>query len=120
MKFNCTKCGACCVNVGKTVDALLQRDTPITNPGERLMLEFPFGFKEDKTTCEMYDPAIGCTIYETRPLICNASRMKLLYMEHYGWTEQEYYKFQAQSCNILIILAELPFTFLIHPGKEAI
>lgn len=120
MKFNCTKCGGCCTNVGRTQKRFLENPDEHNHPAYRLILEFPYGFKEDGTTCEKYDPAIGCTIYENRPLVCNAKEMAPFYQAHFGWTEAQYYKEQAKNCNVMIIMEEIPFEYLIPPGLETI
>jgi Fe-S-cluster containining protein len=121
MKFNCTKCGACCKNVGDVQKIFLDNpETRANHPAYKLILEFPYGFKEDGSTCEKYDPAVGCTIYERRPDVCNIAGMTPLYMAHFGWTEAQYYKEQAKNCNVLIITQEIPFKYLIPPGLEII
>jgi uncharacterized protein len=102
MSFPCTRCGACCLNIGNTVSEA--RNLPpenITELGE-LYAAFPYNFSSTGR-CEMFDESIpGCSVYETRPDVC---KVDYLYETHYkqtGLTFEDYYLFNAYCCNLLM------------------
>jgi Fe-S-cluster containining protein len=117
LHFNCTKCGACCKFVQASVMLLRSTTRVLTDPGEILLREFPYGFKNDGS-CEKYDDKIGCTIYENRPSVCRVDDMEQIYREHYGWTKLQYYQELAKTCNYMITALHLDDRFIILPGKE--
>ena len=82
MKFPCTKCGCCCHRIDKVFEAIGSND-----------LVFPY--KWDATgKCEKLIDNM-CSIYETRPLICNIKAMqKLLHINRH-----DFYKINAEACN---------------------
>jgi Fe-S-cluster containining protein len=116
--YNCSKCGACCKMVGRAIAGLKRIEDEITHPAEKLFLHFPFGFKEDNSTCEKYDEKIGCTIYETRPDICRMDTIQLVYKRHSGMSFSTYYSLSAMACNAMMNMLDIPLEFRILPGHE--
>jgi Fe-S-cluster containining protein len=98
MAWMCTKCGACC---RKAKDILGGLD-----------VGFPYEFKEDGS-CEMYDPAIGCTVYEDRPNICRMDLVAEETIKVMKITPQEYYHQATMSCNSMIDELNLDESFKI-------
>jgi len=82
MGFQCKKCGACCKLVKKLIG-----NTP-----------FPYSFTEDGT-CEKYDPVIGCTVYETRPDVCNIEAGYEVYNRILPMGKETYYELTKINCN---------------------
>lgn len=122
MKFNCTKCGACCRFVGKAMQDLKKAEALGTklHPAQTLLLNFPFPLTADGT-CEKYDPEIGCTIYEDRPVICRVNKMYHLYQITVNTlTEAEFNYENARACNLLMENLNIDESFRIPLNKTSI
>jgi len=90
-KFKCSKCGACCRNLDKSI-------------------HFAEYHKGDGV-CMYFDIDSNlCTIYDKRPLLCNIDEAYYVYFENY-MTRDEYY---VQNYNACEVLRE------IEQGKESI
>jgi len=90
MKFNCTQCGLCCSRIGRVLADVE------ASPFREELLKFPYKAL-DNGACEKYDPATKqCTVYETRPDICNVDKMKKYYKA--GISKSEYYSLMEKSC----------------------
>tara|TARA_R100000152_G_C6755503_1_gene179222 strand:+ start:567 stop:938 length:372 start_codon:yes stop_codon:yes gene_type:complete len=93
-KFPCTRCGACCANIGQLVETAKLYETD---------LGFNFPINEDgscghkvSTTKDNGDSCTGCGIYETRPVIC-----RIEFGVPDSMTTEEYFKLTAEACNQL-------------------
>ena len=65
------------------------------------MARFPYKFRDGKV-CEKLGKDGRCTIYETRPDVCNVEMM----FDKYGskeMTKAEYFKMNSTICNDLIV-----------------
>jgi len=82
--FVCSKCGACCRLAKKLLG--------------HLDVGFPYAFKEDGS-CEKYDPAVGCIVYEDRPDVCRVDVAGGICTTVLNITEEEYYTMTINSCN---------------------
>lgn len=93
MAFNCTGCGECCKQIGKT---LVAQHTLI--PWMRAVVrEFPYKAKENGH-CEMLVDD-KCSVYEDRPLLCNIDKMAddtTMPLSKFEW-----YKMNYEGCGIL-------------------
>lgn len=80
MNFPCAQCGNCCRNVGKQIKfARLARQNGDDSPIIDEMLAFPHKLN-DKGECEnLVDNK--CSIYETRPDICDVNKLWRKYMK---------------------------------------
>lgn len=58
-----------------------------------------FPFDTPGGVCEKYDPAIGCTIYDQRPVICNFDQLYPVVRRVMEQTRQEFYRLIATGCN---------------------
>ncbi len=85
MKWECTKCGACCRMAAKILQGV----------------DFPYSFDENGT-CEKYHPKKGCTIYDDRPAECRVDVIGAVYEARLGIKEAEYYAMTAVQCNKLM------------------
>lgn len=110
--FNCTACSLCCKKVKQTIDAAKQ-SIDIGNIGYHLyeIASFPFSSKEDGS-CEMLGEDGRCSIYESRPDICNIETTRIKYFANIS--KEEYYSLTAASCNQLITEAGIEKKFLIN------
>lgn len=105
--FPCTKCGACCRNIGNVVQELRAHPPEILDLPKELQIAFPYDFTENGD-CVNYDPELGCKIYDERPDICRLDRMfELFYQPVWGQTWEEFVYSQAFCCNTLIDYLEL-------------
>lgn len=98
VKFGCTKCGACCKRIKKTVE-----DNNISKA------DFPYKFTS-KGACTMLKDR-KCTVYENRPLICNVDK----FIEVFGLDKEHAYAVGIKECNELIRRYKLPDKYLIQP-----
>lgn len=91
MKFQCSKCGACCRRAG------LMGIMPQREDGACIHLA------EDNT----------CKIYETRPDICRVETMFERYKPTLKMSKKEYFKFANECCNTMITDDRLDVKYLI-------
>ncbi|MBW0279926.1 zinc/iron-chelating domain-containing protein [Shewanella xiamenensis] len=80
-EFPCNQCGACCRNVGSAIE------TQFLDRGDGI--------------CQYYHTESKlCTIYESRPLICQINKQYLLnYKTQYSWLE--FIELNREACLIL-------------------
>jgi Fe-S-cluster containining protein len=96
--FPCTRCGACCRNIGKLLA------TPVVGPQLEAVMAFPHAVLADGS-CSKLGPD-GCTVYATRPLLCNISDMhRKFYPE---LTQREFWNLNIAACRVLIVEQGLP------------
>lgn len=100
MSFNCSKCGLCCQYVGVLVESVKRN---LINPAENSKLlqeiaSFPYKYSKSGR-CEKLSFENECTIYETRPLMCQVDGMHKKYFMEYSQTE--FYELNEQQCNLL-------------------
>lgn len=92
-KFPCTACGACCKKIGQ----ILETERGLFHPVYQDALEaFPYKPREDGS-CEMLGEDNRCTVYETRPDICNIDTM----IDRLGLDRRMRYWLNATTCNLL-------------------
>jgi Fe-S-cluster containining protein len=103
MDYPCTGCGECC----KRIQAIL--DTSHEHPViEELVRRFPYKTRMDGS-CEMLTDDLKCSVYESRPLLCNIKMgAKLLKMDQIEW-----YRLNQFGCNSMIKEAGLEESFLV-------
>lgn len=103
MDYPCTGCGECCRRVQAILD--MSHDHPVI---EELVRRFPYKAKKDGS-CEMFTEEGRCSVYETRPLICNIKMgAKLLKMD-----EKDWYRLNRDGCNSMIKEAGLGDEYLV-------
>lgn len=91
VKFKCSMCGMCCRNVHHWKENLSQMRELLHDE----TIDFPF--KESNGVCEMlYDNR--CSIYESRPIVCNTEKMYEILHKTTGMSVSEFLKLQAISC----------------------
>lgn len=91
--FNCTQCGLCCLHARE----LFQGHRESFN-GD-VAKEFPYKFDEGGA-CEKFDKKTKlCTVYETRPEICNITAM----FKHFPVKVdiEEYFRLNEEACKVL-------------------
>lgn len=95
--FPCSNCGLCCRNIDKVQE----------------LREFDMG----NGTCRYLDIiANSCTIYDTRPDICNIEKMfEKEYKAQFG--KKEFYSLNASICNHLQQESGLDEKFKIQIGE---
>jgi Fe-S-cluster containining protein len=80
-KFPCNQCGACCRHVDRAIE------TQFLNRGDGICRHYQVETKL-------------CTIYATRPLICQVERQyELNYQQLYSW--QDFISLNREACLIL-------------------
>ncbi|MES1954166.1 hypothetical protein SAHY_06278 [Salinisphaera hydrothermalis EPR70] len=87
MTFPCTRCGLCCHKLGNS-DALAELD-------------------RGDGVCIYYEPSIGCTVYDERPLVCRIDEGYDAFASDL-MSLQRYYRHNAEVCNQLQAEADLP------------
>lgn len=94
--FNCSKCGLCCQSVGLLVENVKQMSisTPITEE----IKAFPYSYSESGR-CEKLSLQNECTVYETRPLMCNIEKFHEKYFQEYS--QDEFFRMNEEQCEIL-------------------
>lgn len=118
--FNCTKCGACCRQVGFIMQVMLSEHRESMPEHLRVTYdEFPYRPLKDGS-CFMLDPETNlCRIYDDRPDMCNLDKL-------YGRFPagaanlKEWYRQCADSCNTLIEEEELDKRFILHRSYKYI
>lgn len=91
VKFKCNMCGMCCRNVHHWKKNLSQIREILHDE----TIDFPF--KESNGVREMlYENR--CSIYESRPIVCNTKKMYVLFHKSTGLSVSEFLKLQAISC----------------------
>lgn len=103
MDFPCTGCSECCKRVQSVLET--EFDHPVMN---ELVRRFPYQTKGDGS-CEMLTKEGKCSVYESRPLLCNVKLgAKLLRID-----EMEWYRMNQLGCNSMIREAGLDESFLV-------
>ena len=108
-EFPCTKCGLCCKLIGITFDtnSSYYKNSPLSI--QTLIDHFPYDINSDNS-CSMLSKDGLCTVYENRPIICNAELgAKLLNIP-----ESQFFKMLADNCNTLITNADLDPKYLVE------
>lgn len=87
MAYPCTMCGCCC----RKIEVVIK----LTEGIEDEKLRFPF--QPDKEgVCEKFNKQDNtCSIYETRPLICDIDRMA----EYFDVDKKSFYTSNIKACN---------------------
>lgn len=106
--FPCTGCGACCRQVGRTLERF--RRLPEAYPAvERAALAaFPFEPREDGS-CPQLAADGSCRVYEIRPQVCRVDAMG----EARGMSREATWQLAAAACTDLQIETGLPGTFRV-------
>lgn len=84
--FPCTSCGCCC----KRID-ILKISEEVNDPDSI----FYFPYESNNGVCENLTSDNKCSIYETRPLICNVARLA----ETLDLEKTSFFQRNIVSCN---------------------
>jgi Fe-S-cluster containining protein len=101
VKFPCTSCGLCCKKIASILSSVNTKDIDEVK-------EFPYKAL-DNGTCEMYLDN-KCSVYESRPNLCNVDYMAKKYSPH---SYDDFIKLNIQVCNSMIKEEKLDEKFLI-------
>ena len=101
MKYPCSVCGSCCLQIGKVVISAIaaldqaDKDKSEIHPILEELASFPYDILESGACSKLKDGL--CTVYETRPLICNTDKM---YKKYWAavMTEKDYHLQSLKSC----------------------
>ena len=109
--LDCTKCGKCCKVVGFVIaQAKLALSTNHKNTIEREILSemanFPHVVNEDGV-CSMLKDDL-CSIFDTRPDICNVQEMWRKYWCKTGVSRQKHYINTKEICRLYKKQSETP------------
>lgn len=103
-EFPCTQCGLCCRLIG----AILKSQDALANDTVRAVIdEFPYNIDKNGVCEKLVDNK--CTVYNTRPLLCDVTRMA----QTLGLPLEDWYRSNAEVCNTLIKEAGLDDSYLI-------
>lgn len=103
MDYPCTGCSECCRRVQSVLE--LSHEHPVM---QELVRRFPYQTRDDGA-CEMLTKEGRCSVYESRPLLCNIKMGgQLLKMD-----EMEWYRLNQVGCNLMIREAGLDESFLV-------
>ena len=102
--FPCTKCGLCCKQLG---DTLANKDS-LPQKLQDLLSIFPYRPKPDGSCPKLTEDGL-CSVYESRPIICNITLSSKLYNHDIT----DWYRINADNCNNLIEKAGLSTDYLV-------
>ena len=108
--FPCTKCGLCCKQLG---DTLANKDS-LPQKLQDLLSIFPYRPKPDDSCPKLTEDGL-CSVYESRPIICNITLSAKLYNHDIT----DWYRINADNCNNLIEKAGLSTDYLVKIEKPA-
>jgi uncharacterized protein len=98
MKFPCNSCGACCRKLGVNVALAKMMDGKDAPPLIKELANFPYTPNADGS-CPMLDGNL-CSIYKTRPDVCNIQTLWQKYLKG-KMTQRQFYKLNKQACKKL-------------------
>jgi Fe-S-cluster containining protein len=99
MSYPCTGCGGCCQRVDKISLKGLGEDHP---------LFFPYKWDE-KGVCEKLTKENKCSVYESRPLVCNIDKLA----DQIGLDKDTFYRENILACNKIMEEDGKPMEFRI-------
>lgn len=101
--FPCTGCGACCRQVGRTIEQFRRYPEAYSEVERSALAAFPFEPREDGS-CPQLAADGSCRVYEIRPLVCRVDAMG----ELRGMNQEETWQRAAEACGALQDAAGLP------------
>lgn len=105
-EFPCTGCSLCCRAIGVILaEQDLFKKLPVV---VQAIKEFPYKANAEGVCEKLVDNR--CSVYESRPLLCNIRELGLLM----GYPTEEWYRLNAETCNQLIRSAGLDESYLIY------
>ena len=107
MTFPCTKCGQCCRLAGQVITPSSEAYKAAPTVIKDLIDRFPYEINEDGS-CSKLTAEGTCSVYDNRPIICNIELMGQLLNTNLN----DWYKVQANNCNLLIKQAGLSDDYL--------
>ena len=102
--FPCTKCGLCCKQLANT----LANQHSLPQKLQDLLSIFPYRPKPDGSCPKLTEDGL-CSVYESRPIICNIKLSATLYNHDIT----DWYRINADNCNNLIEKAGLSTDYLV-------
>lgn len=112
-EFPCTGCSLCCRNVRQIHAAAL--NYPKNSIVYRAAASFPYGWDEDGVCVMLKDNL--CSIYSSRPMLCNVKELSKALVEETGMSLGSIYALTADACNNLISSNNLDPRFMIDPTQ---
>jgi len=106
MMFPCSGCGQCCRKVGEVVKNAKEQVRIHNGKVSSLirdLAKFPYGTTEEGVCEKLVDNK--CSVYDKRPDVCSIERSWKLYSKE---TKEDYFKRNAELCNVMIDEAGLP------------
>lgn len=105
MTFPCTGCGGCCRMVGDILAHPERQTHPVMR---RAVAEFPF--ESDVTGACVMLKDNKCSVYETRPLLCDVKALgELMQVDSAMW-----YRMNIAACNSIIDQLQLDPVYKIE------
>ncbi len=101
IKFLCSSCSQCCRQIGK-----LSKE-------DKIKVDFPYEAKEDGS-CEKLGDDGRCTIYETRPDICDVTKTYNKFHLPKGRKKVDVFIQENMICNDLIRKSNMDEKYLIN------
>ena len=101
MKFDCECCGCCCRSIGKFVVGAIAAMDEAEKTGAEIhpileeIASFPYDISPEGACSKLSGDL--CSIYETRPLVCNTDAMFDKYWQHV-MTREQWYAESKKSC----------------------
>lgn len=112
-EFPCTSCSLCCRNVRNI------RSDGLKYPKDSIVYQaassFPYAWDEDGSCVMLKDNL--CSVYETRPLLCNVKKLGNLIALQTNTSLETVYALTASACNDLIEAYKLDPSFMIDPSQ---
>ena len=106
--FPCTKCGECCRQIANLTNPSNPNFKSFPTAIQDLISIFPYESKPDGS-CSMLDDNGLCSVYDSRPIICNIK----LAAQLFNLPILEYYRMNATYCNYLIDKAGLSHDYYV-------
>ena len=92
MNYPCTKCGACCRRIDKSIEHVKRLQK--INERFKAISDFPYTF--DKTgRCENLQDDNTCKVYDHRPAICKLD----VWFTFFDMPLEEFYAMNIEACN---------------------
>jgi Fe-S-cluster containining protein len=113
--FPCTRCGACCMRIGHVVAHFreLVQQQKLKDGASRLLASFPFDTPGG--ICEKYNPAVGCMIFDQRPVICDFKKLYQVVLQDVpDMTLRDFHQIIAMGCNHDILILGLDPSYYVE------
>jgi len=112
MKFNCTGCGVCCKRLKKILD-FYKNIKPGSHQEHLRVMAMEFPYKTNRRGACVKLKNNRCSIYDSRPLLCNIKGIFEKYPQ-VAKTEEDWYILNMMACNSMMREEGIPPIFYLN------